>query len=238
MKKFLLSFAAIAAFSTASFAQLSIGVKGGVNVSYLTETEDYIEKEMFGEEGASLFDEEERGSLGAQFSLFGEYALSESFVLGLGVQYETTGERVVYEVGSSASLEFSVTNSFVKIPVYGKYELSVGAFKPYVAVGPYVAFWNTTEAELKIESEEGNQVAKIDEFDELENEFGEVNKVDFGATLGLGTSVAAGPGAVLVGVNYDLGFSELIDSDDFAPKNQSLQFNLGYLIPLGGSSAE
>ena len=111
------------------------------------------------------------------------------------------------------------TTSFIQVPLLLK--LSAGQASGnrfFVNLGPYATYLY----EIRLNGEK---------FDLPELEFSD--RVGFGAALGLGAALKAGPGHVTVEVRglYTLGNTEEINTDS---RLIELQGTVGYLIPLGG----
>ena len=238
MKKVIL-FAVCTAFSTANFAQMSIGFRGGVNFA----TAEYSPKSTTtSSNGTST---SETSIVGLSLAIPLEIKISEMFAIqpelayiqkGYGQQFSSTGSSSSASYNGTSVLTFD----YLEIPVSAKVFFGGDNFKFNVLVGPSIGFMlgAKSKSEYTTAAFNGNsaQSSKTETTIDLSDaNYKTINKTDFGMHLGAGASLAAGPGRVFLDARYQFGFSDVANDSPDTTKwfNRGLGVSIGYLYQLG-----
>ena len=126
--------------------------------------------------------------------------------------------------GQTQSIEASVTENHISLPVMFRYNLPFGGDKivPKVTVGPYASYWLGGTSEVDGQSSD------------LESDG--VNAFTVGATAGVGVDIQdLGPGDLAIDLRYERGFlnRNADDQTDINQFNQDfLGLSVGYLFGI------
>ncbi|MFN0049219.1 MAG: porin family protein [Cytophagales bacterium] len=130
---------------------------------------------------------------------------------------------------------------YVQVPLLAKARFGTDAFKFTLHAGPYIGFATGGKAKLKSEYSAADKAAgAVDSETEsdIKVEKNGLAGIDFGAALGAGVNIGAGPGQFIVDVRFNIGFTDFINADP-KPTDYKAQTNLipslsiGYLLPIG-----
>ncbi len=203
----------VAGTSSATAQGVSLGFKGGLNLSTLSSNED---------------PEDVKTRTG--FHVGGVLSIQSSgpFALQFGAAYTKKGADV--ETGVP-----DVTGGFeltlVEVPVLATIIFPTGPASkvaPFIFAGPAIGI----EVGCKVKAEGFGVSASVDC-----DEGGLATKsvVDIGAMFGGGLQFETGPASIVLEVAYTLGFINIDDdpssTDDV--KNRNLSFSVGLMFPLG-----
>ncbi len=199
MKKMKLMLAvAMLVIATAASAQMSLGIKGGLNMSNIA--------------GKNIKDNNMKlgfhAGLAADYEFMPDMAIQTGlFFTTKGFQYETTG------------LKYTENLMYLQLPVHFAYKQAITSETRIVFhAGPYAAYGVAGKRSLKIGSLEGSG-SKI---------FGEglLQYKPFDAGLGLG--VGAEFGDFLLDLGWDMGLVNMSNVSGNTVKNQNAYLSVGY----------
>ena len=202
----------VAGTSSATAQGVSLGFKGGLNLSTLSSNED---------------PEDIKTRTG--FHVGGVVSIQSAgpFALQFGAVYTKKGADV--ETGDpdvTAGLELI----YVEVPVLATIIFPTGPASkvaPFIFAGPAIGI----EVSCKVKAEGLGVSASVDC-----DEGGLATKsVDIGAMFGGGLKFDTGPASVLLEVAYTLGFINIDDTPMTTDniKNRNLSFSVGLMFPLG-----
>lgn len=194
------------------------GVKAGVNLSNAS-IKDY--------QGDS------KAKVGFQVGVTAEYAITNDFYLQSGLSFTTKGSKGEWTetvLNTTAKAETTINQMYLQLPIMAAYKLEVvPGTKIVFNAGPYLAYglggksktkWSTNSSivDLDYENEE------YDTFDD-----GNLKKFDFGLGAGVGVEF----GQIVVGLNYELGLTNIADNKDSdykdaSYKNRNASLTVGY----------
>lgn len=164
------------------------------------------------------------GFVGGGFATFG---IGETFFVQPEVLYSMKGAKGDFEEG-----DVTFKLDYIEVPVLfgARFPIADSPFEPRVFAGPTVGF----EMNCEIDGEQGGVSATIDC-----DEFGlDTKSIDLGVAFGAGLAYAMERFSIIVDGRYDLGLTNLNDSDnvedDGDVKNRAWQFMAGFAIPIGG----
>lgn len=206
MKKMKFSIlAAMLLVATVASAQLSLGLKGGVNMSNLY--------------GDDLNDENVK--IGFNVGLMADYDLAYNMAIQSGLFFSTKGSKYSASYGS-ASVDVSVNPMYLQLPIHYAYKLDVTPGTRIVFhAGPYAAFG--VGGKTKVKGSLGSETLEIDGADV----FGDDNLLKpFDAGIGLG--VGAEFGAILVDLGWDMGLVNISNLSNGNIKNQNAYLSVGF----------
>ncbi|WP_295126500.1 porin family protein [uncultured Chitinophaga sp.] len=228
-KKILFSIAALGIAVGAS-AQARLGVKGGLNLSNITVSND-----------GSV--DNNKMLAGWNAGLVADFPLSDILSIQPGVFYSTKGSKV--ERGNSGDVDYfkSTTNpAYIEIPVnfVGKIPLGGdGSNKFFIGLGPYAAFGIAGKNKYQLGSGDlavtGESNIKWDDDSPFNTGdpnqgFDKYKRFDWGGNILTGFEF----GNVIVSAQYGLGFAKILSGEDDSRndknKNRVLSFSVGYLF--------
>ena len=199
--------------STGAFAQLSFGVKAGLNLSNMTlktagEKEDDIKFKP-----------------GLNIGAFGDFELNDMLAVEAGLNVETKGLLMKEEeefLGNKMKSKATTNLIYVTVPVDVK--LTFGSF--YVLAGPYVGVAATGKVKNKVESN-GDTHKETHDMNLGSGDDDDLKRLDFGLGFGAGYEINDNLG---VRAGYDLGLSNLTPKGDKdnSIKNGSINISATY----------
>jgi len=199
----LLTLVALVAAPAAAQSMALLGAKGGMNLANMSGTVD----------GASLDGENRTGGHGG---VVVSYAFSRKFAIQGEALYVGKGME------PGANTQAAVDVNYVDFPVLAVLTFPIGDsfFAPRVFAGP-VFSWRTT-CNVTTPASTGVTDCELDVAKNLD--FG----VEFGASLKLGK----GYGGFTLDVAYNLGITNVSNSEGDTIRNRNLMFSLGYLFAI------
>jgi hypothetical protein len=217
MKKFgtiLLAALLVASYASPGLAQMTAGVKGGIDFANL---------------GGDVTDTDSK--LGFSAGAFLGIDLHEYFRLQFEGQFVQKGMQFTEE---GVDVKFKLNYVELLVPATLTIPMENSAITPRLYAGPSVAF----ELSCKATGEEGGESESFDCADvpPPDGPF-DTKSVDFGVFFGGGVDIAVGSGAVTLDVLYNLGLANINDTEgetDFEIKNKNIQILVGYAFGLGG----
>lgn len=225
--KILAIVALITTFYGTSFAQLSLGLRGGLNVAnvYTTEGLDRLTSDFKYINGPTI-----AGVL--------EYGVNDNFALQTELAYTRKGFQtnvgtdinlfnVPLPVGVTAESRFN----YLELPVLAKVKFGNELMKGYVMAGPSVGYATSgrliTRANALLEFKISDTDLNLDAID--------YQRIEVGATAGAGISFNTSIGQIFADARYNRGFTELYNIPVLEEKirNHGFAFNVGFLVPVG-----
>lgn len=182
-------------------APIEFGVKGGINLSNLTD------------------DDDAKAKVGFNVGLTLDYGLTPNLYLLTGLEYTTKG-CTADKVGG---IKPSINLGYLQLPVHLGYKIDIlEATKLTFHAGPYVAYGiaGKSTAKLDIDLPMGSVIEKKD--DSFRD--GAFKSLDYG--VGLGAKVEFGK--IGVGLGWDFGLVDINDFDGASVKTQNGYLTVGY----------
>lgn len=202
--------------STGAFAQMSFGVKAGLN--YSNNIMKYDGKK----------DKDAKFKPGFNIGAFADFELSDLLAVEAGLNVETKGHMYKDKdeeeiLGKTYKSKYKATANLVYVTVPVDVKLTFGSF--YVLAGPYVGVAATGKAKSKTEFD-GN-TEKHNESLEFGDDHGELKRLDLGLGFGAGYEINDNLG---VRAGYDLGLSNIEGKGDKdnSTKNSSINVSVTY----------
>jgi len=237
----------LVSFSTISFSQTKLGIRGGLNLANISE--DLGGTETFDFEGEPLEITLNQSSR-TTFNIGGfvEYWFSPMFALQINALYNQKGVGIagdlnttIIEQGISINVkvdaEETIKLTYLSFPLLAKVAFGESNFKPYLVAGPEIGFLMSAKdyAEATAEGEAMgvtvgpytlNQEEDIKEF---------LESFEFALDFGGGLSYSLGNIELFADFIYSLGITkinkeEFIEGEDVT--NQTIMINLGMLFTL------
>lgn len=136
---------------------------------------------------------------------------ADMFSVQPGLVYSAQGAEYEASEGYDGKFKFDYLN----VPIIVKFEVGEGFT---LEAGPQIGFLMSAKDEYESPEESGE--------DDIKDE---VKGIDFAASIGLGYTMASG---LNIGARYNIGLSDLPDSDDFDVnwKNGVFQISIGYFF--------
>ncbi|MDD4778245.1 MAG: porin family protein [Fermentimonas sp.] len=187
------------AMVTAVSAQVSLGIKGGVNMSNL-----------YGDEVTN-----ENIKIGFNVGLLADIDFSYNSAIQTGLFFTTKGFKY-----DSENLDYTENLMYLQLPVHYAYKLDVSPGTRVVFhAGPYAAYGVGGSRKLDVGESGSLEVDKI--FGD-----GDFQYKPFDAGVGLGVGAEFGP--ILVDLGWDFGLVNISNANDSNVKNQNAYLSLGY----------
>ncbi len=188
---------------TAVSAQLSLGIKGGMNLSNLVYDDEVDDKNP---------------KVGFNIGLAADVDFAPNVALQTGLFFSTKGSKLVVD---EIDAEFTENMSYLQLPVHIAYKADVTpGTRVVLHAGPYVAYGVGGSREAKV----GNLTGEWDVDDIFGDSSGQYNPFDAGLGLGVGAEL----GAFLVDLGWDMGLVNISNWDNGNVKNQNAYLSVGY----------
>ena len=187
-------------------AQVSIGIKGGINVTSVSTDAGYNTGGV-------------QNAFGLHLAALLEFALSDHFAVQPELNYIQKGYRV--DIGTT---NVNWIFNQVDIHLLAKYNYSISdRFKGYVNAGP--TFGPVLDAYKKPDN--GDKVV-------LDFDKDLIKKWDYGITGGLGFGIVAGEGLLFIDGRYMLSLDDIFEESANKGKFRRVGFDytIGYLVPF------
>lgn len=215
MKKFYLIVAAVMGMAVAAEAQsVSFGPRVGANFSTLRAVGG--EKEYREE-----FNDEAEYITGTQFGAVLNIGLSQSFSIQPEVLYAQRGFEAnvsLLEDDPSGDIGAKLRMNYLEVPVLAKLSFGGDKVQGFLTAGPSVSYWMSGKTTYSFAGEEEEEDYEFqDDFEDGMKE----NRLDFGASIGVGVAYRLGPGALNLDVRYGLGLSDISKYEDDRPSDES-----------------
>lgn len=198
--------------ASAQESPITWGAKAGVNLS-----------------NASIKDNDGdiKAKVGFQVGVTAEYAITNEFYLQSGLSFTTKGAKHEYSVeaaGVKAEAKRTINQMYLQLPIMAAYKLEVApGTKIVFNAGPYLAYGVGGKTKTEYTLSAGSSSTSFD--DDKINTFSDngLKRFDFG----LGAGVGAEFGQIVVGLNYELGLTNIAQKGgDYKNRNASL--TIGY----------
>ena len=204
MKKHLLSLA-FAIFSISAFAQIpTLGIKGGLNFAKISGAD--------GSGGTSTSGTLTTFSVGAFLDFKGEVLSVQP-----GLFYTGKGSESNDQLGSSTS---SLNLRYLQVPVDFVFYLPAVIGKVYVGAGPYAAYGISAKSKTSTSGSTSGTTNLS-----FGNNGNQIKRMDYGLQGIAGFHFDSG---FLVGLNYDLGLSNIANDSSVKSKNRVLGASVGF----------
>lgn len=211
---------------TCTFAQVSWGLKAGVNYANITTPEISL-----------LNIPDTKANKSFTLGAVAEFGIANGFAIQTEVNYSKKGfiikEGIPLELANiplPLGVKVKTDLNYIEVPVLAKYNFGNDKVGGYITAGPTMSYASKgrfkTAASFIIDINIINQ--KFD-FDDLN-----ISKFDIGASIGGGGTVNIGNTKLFVDARYTHGFSKLdnIPVIDLDFKNKNFALTTGFLIPL------
>lgn len=202
----------VAAAASPAAAQVAVGIKGGINSSDISATENGAAVDPPFESRSGLL-------LGASVGV----TLTPWLALQLEGRYSQKGVQQ-----EEAGVNILVRLSYVDVPLIAKFVIPTtgGPVSPYLYAGGVVAF--EVACGLRAEAPALDLAMDLD----CEEEGVDREKTDYGVVFGAGTDVRVGPGAFTLDVEYALGLRNLSTEAGADAKSRVFSVAAGYRVFL------
>lgn len=190
---------ALFAMVTAVSAQVSLGVKGGINMSNL-----------YGDEL-----DNENVKIGFNVGLLADIDFSFNSAIQTGLFFTTKGYKY-----DSGNLDYTENLMYIQLPVHYAYKIDVTPGTRVVFhAGPYAAYGVGGSRKLDAGELGSLEVDKI---------FGDGMSQYKPFDAGLGLGVGAEFGTILVDLGWDMGLVNISNTSNGNVKNQNAYLSVGY----------
>lgn len=213
--------------ATFAMAQVSIGLKGGVNFANIT-----------GPNLSSIGVPSTSANKSLTFGAVAEIPIAHGFSIQPELNYSKKG----FDMNIGVPLNFidiplplgvkAITDlNYVEVPVLAKYNFGTGAVGGYVAAGPTVSYAKSaqfrTAANFIIDF---NLIKQDIDLDALN-----ISRMDVGGTIAAGGTLNVGSTKLFLDARYTHGFKKLdnVPVIDLDFRNTNFAITTGFLIPIG-----
>lgn len=155
---------------------------------------------------------------GLQVGAVANFGVSEL----LSIQPELLFTQKGYKIGDSDAY-IKGTSNYIEVPVLAKITFGSEQVKGFVTGGPTAGYWISGKTSMKIASTEASESYEFEDED---------NRVELGASFGVGLAYNLGAGALNLDVRYGLGLSSLyeVESGESKSRNRVLGVSVAYLF--------
>lgn len=211
MKKILLSLGAAFLLAAGAQAQVSYGIKAGLNLGKYSNVDE---------------DEKDYVKMNPSFYVtgFADIPVAPSFSIQPGISLQGKGAKSKWsEDGDSET--FSTNVMSIEIPVNAVYSIPAGPGSVFLGAGPYVGY--AVSGKYKWEEKYDGETESDDEKIDFSGDDKTMKPFDAGINFLAGYKLANG---FLINAGYGLGLTNLSPSDnsDFKFSNRVLSFGVGF----------
>lgn len=208
MRNLSLIIALISVFSLGVNAQsTSIGLRGGVNLTSIANEDTDFES-----------------VIGMNFAIPVEIGITELFSVQPELHYVQKGGKFDF----TNDITVQTLSNYIELPILAKANFGSETFKGYVVAGPSVGLAFSRYVTTTVGDTETREKAERDTEGERTD-----NIIDFGIVGGVGAQVAAGPGAFVIDVRYNLDLNDSSSFENGAPDGWNKSTNTGTAITIG-----
>ena len=225
LPKSLLTFL-IAIISTITFAQTSIGFRGGVNFTTISQP-DIIKS----------ITPDFKSTIGTNVALVAEIGISENFALQPEIGYSQKGFKIeeginvdIFNIPVPIGAKVVTKFNYFEAPLLAKFKFGSPQVQAYVVAGPVLSY--ATGGQLKTKAKILIDIPLTSTNLNL-NALG-FERFDIGATVGTGLMLHTKGGSIFADVRYTKGFKDVYDIPliDLKLQNSGIGVNVGYMFPL------
>ncbi len=217
--KILIALIAISIFTNEILAQQNaIGLR--VGATYFTLDNDEIDDAEY--------------TMGLDLAIPFEYRFTSNFSIQPELHFTQKGVQFE-EIEEGQDVTIAVKTNFIELPVLLKAQHGTEKFSYYLFVAPSVGYATNRFLTEKI----GDGDREKQEVDFIDEGDAQSQRWEFSAIGGIGGSVKAGIGHVVLDVRYSLGLTDNTKFDGDQPDdwekttNQGCTLSVGYMIPIG-----
>ncbi len=212
-RKLLILVATVVMISAASYAQISFGVRAGVNLQNINGKDDAGDKLT-----TDLI-------IGFNAGVNVELPIAQDFYLQPGLLFSTKGAK-----SSEEGYEGSMSIAYLELPIHLVYKPQLGNGKLILGFGPYVGYGIMG----KVKPDEGDDLDikfknKVTDAD-YEEDYYYVKALDAGADIFFGYEFAS---KLSVQLNAQLGLLSMIPGYEGDDDSKAIEKNTGFGISLG-----
>lgn len=236
MKKKIRQFQMILAFSSIAFmaaGQTFVGVHGGITRANMTSPSlalDFLDGVLPNTQQMT----------GLRIGVFTELPIGRQLSFLTGMDYTEKGFAFrenfnvnVFEFPVPVGATVNARMKYLETPLAIKYTIGTGAVRPYLKAGGTIGYASAARLEGKAHVVVPFSVARIP----IGLNSSLINRFEVGAVVGGGIELPAGPGSMLLDVQYTHGLTSIINTPvvDLRARNSSLGVSIGYKIPIGAN---
>lgn len=218
-RKILLSIISIFSVCNIIHAQVSFGIRGGVNFSKWQGDDLQIIEDLLDKTDGYVVT---KGKTGFHIGAYANIPLSETFAFEPGIQYSKKGYSIKgdFQIAALKILAINagaqVQSHYIDIPLLLKANVVKGL---QLYAGPQVSYLVRSTLNAKL------GVLGISIFNKGVGITSRFNKVDLGLTGGIGYQFDNG---INIRAGYDYGLSKLDKNDNYAAYNRVVKISVGY----------
>ncbi len=129
-----------------------------------------------------------------------------------------------YKIGEDEAYLKGKSN-YLEVPVLAKIGFGGEQVRGFVTGGPTLGYWTGGKSTVKFGDMEDSEDYEFEDED---------NRLELGASFGIGAAYKVGAGELNLDVRYGLGFSSLYEAEGNEPKTRNRVFgvSLAYLFSL------
>ncbi|MDR0981859.1 MAG: PorT family protein [Culturomica sp.] len=183
---------------------VTFGIRSGVNFA----------KQSVSSDGYSF---SSKNNVGFNIGVSIDIPMMESLYLQSGLYYTVKGYKIKEDEDRYEYTE-KAAPAYLEVPFLASYRYNFSDFTQLqINFGPYFAYGIGGKYKLSFDN--------YDDENESSDYFGDgIKKFDAGLAIGAGLTF----GHTFVGINYDLGLTNILKDSDDSMKNRCLSINIGY----------
>lgn len=173
---------------------------------------------------------------GLNLALFAEFGLTDGFAIQPEINFIQKGSTVEASFTGNADVKIEARINYLEVPVLAKFRFGSDKLDIQVFAGPSIGYALSGRAKTTLAGVKASEKIEFD--NDIDDDGVRDQRWDISAVLGLGGSMSAGPGQIVLDVRYGLDFTDFSKFKDGRPEdyqrsyNRGLGISLGYQIPL------
>ena len=230
MMRVILLISIVLTFATSTKAQLSVGLRGGVNFAHINYNDPVLKY---------------RPKTAPGFALLLNYAITPSLNIQLepGIaQWSAQMYNKQTTPGYISELTYRIYMNYIEVPVLIQYKPHFGKLQAIFSFGPEARFLaKPLKAKTKRIGYFGGLI--IDQFDKVDVYKGDmgINKFDIGLMAGAGIAYPLGPLHLFAEGRYHYGLTNIyghMNNDNYKTYVRGISAHTGVLIPVGKNKSK
>ena len=208
MKK-IYSLATIMFFALSAQAQVTLGLRGGANLSSITHNSEYSENPKF--------------KFGATGGVYATIAVNKNFAIQPELLYTSQGykRKESYNIGLTLKDNFSLKTDYLSLPILAKYKLDNGVV---FELGPQVSYLLGGQVNQIIDIKNDKGIVETLSQRIYLNDVDTTHDFDFAGVVGVGYQIKGG---YSINARYTYGFTSFVKNEDLKVRNQYFSLSVG-----------
>lgn len=195
------------------FAQISFGVKAGLNFANRTSKDN-----------DKSYSDNYKMKAGFHLGVVAEYSITEQIALQPGLLFSVKGFKE-----DQSSISYKINENYLEIPINAVYNMELGGIKVLIHAGPFLgyAISGKVRADKAVLGDNGDQkTEKLNIGNDSQKDF--LKPIDFGLNIGGGAEI----NGIAVSLQYGLGIANIAPntSNGYTSRNNVIGLSVSYKL--------